>query len=441
LKTQFTTEERIEMRVICPKCQFENQADQSASRVVCARCATIIDVGMGLESNYGGGYGNASSGATGGGFGGNYSGNYEQTIRPGAYPPAPVNRPQLPEGDVYATRIDDDFDDVLDIPRPNAQLQSYQYNDNSPAFDDVFSTPGSYDTMVDSRQPAQPFPSDNFQSNAYQQNSYQQNAYQANPYDNNPTFDSPNYGAPQQDPEFMGWPVLPEDTTDPGIPPTSAFSKRGGLLKGALALVLFGALALFAYSWLGGGKTPKGKQPPAVVVEGNEQGSDTAQTAVNIGGDKPATGASNTVVGLSGSAPTVNVPPVNPVVPPPSVAPATGPKAGATVLPPVKEVIKTPPAEAPKLPAPAVATSTTPNRGNITIQAGSYNDMAQANDRVAKLKAANETARVVTANIPGKGTWYRVQIGRFPSREQAASYATQLRAKNLVQEFLVTPAN
>jgi cell division septation protein DedD len=422
------------MRVICPKCQFENQADQSASRVVCARCATIIDVGMGLESNYGanygGGHGNASPGSTGGGFGGNYSGNYEQTIRPGAYPPAPASRPQLPEGDVYATRIDDDFDDVLDIPRPNTQLQSYQYNDNTPAFDDVFSTPGSYETMVDSRQPAQPYQADNFQGNPYQQSSYQQNAYQANPYDNNPTFDSPNYGAPQQDPEFMGWPVLPEDTTDPGIPPTSAFSKRSSLLKGALALVLFGAVALFAYSWLGGGgKTTKPKQ---VVVEG-EQGGDATQTATNTGADKPTTVASNTVVGPSGSAPTVNVPTVNPVVPPPSVAPATGSKAGPTVLPPVKEAIKTPPPEAP--------TATTPNRGNITIQAGSYNDQAQANDRVAKLKAANETARIVPVNLPGKGMWYRVQIGRFASREQAASYANQLRAKNLVQEFLVTPVN
>lgn len=431
------------MRVICPKCQFENQADPSASRVVCARCATIIDVGMGLDTNYGANYGGGYGNTSPGGMGGNYSGGYEQTIRPGAYPPAPASRPQLPEGDVYATRIDDDFDDVLDIPRPNTQLQGYQYNESTAAFDDVFSTPGSYDTMVDSRPSAPAYPADNFQQNAYQQNAYQQNAYEANPYDNNPTFDSPNYGAPQQDPEFMGWPVLPEDTTDPGIPPTSAFSKRSSFLKGALGLVVLGVVALGAYSMFGGGKKATPKQTPPVVEVATE--TDPPPSATNPGGEKPATGTTNNVAGnVAGPTGAVTgVPPaVKPVVPPSATAPTTGGKASAvaTVIPP-KEVAVTTPKEAPKPPAPTASAPATPNRGNITIQAGSYNDQGQANAKVSALKAANETARVVQVNIPGKGTWYRVQIGRFPSREQATSYANQLRAKNVVQEYLVTPAN
>jgi DedD protein len=81
----------------------------------------------------------------------------------------------------------------------------------------------------------------------------------------------------------------------------------------------------------------------------------------------------------------------------------------------------------------------TPNRGNITIQVGSFSDQAQANDRVNRLQAANVTARMVTANIPGKGTWYRVQVGKFVSREQATAYASQLRGRGLVQDFMVTP--
>ena len=81
------------MRVICPKCQFENQAD--SSRVVCARCATIIeakpDAGMSYDSyntNFADpGYSDAGysdSGYGGGGFDSgrhnsmstNYAGNY-----------------------------------------------------------------------------------------------------------------------------------------------------------------------------------------------------------------------------------------------------------------------------------------------------------------------------------------------------------------------------
>ncbi len=450
------------MRVICSKCQFENQADPNASRVVCARCATIIDVAMGdnFSAGYGGSNNLPSGGATGnfgnpgsGNFGANYSSGYEQTIRPGAYPPAPTNRPQLPEGDVYATRIDDDFDDVLDIPRPNNQLQSYQYQDTNPAFDDVFSSPaGGYETMIDSR-PADPYQQPNTfqQPNAYQQpnnfqppNAYQQpnahqaNAYQqGNAYDAGPTFDQPNYGAQQQqDAEFMGWPVLPEDTTDPGIPPSSAFSKKSGLLKGALMLAAAAALLFVGYSWIFGGKKPVPKPLPVAI----EENGGTDNVAVNNGGTTtPATGAAP--VGPSGpSAPNG----VKPVLIPPSVGvdPKATAKAGATILPP-KPVNVVPPAP-PVTKPPAVATapaSTTPNKGNITIQAGSYSDQGQATGRVSALKAASVDARVVTANIPGKGTWYRVQIGRFPSREAAASYANGLRGKGALPDFLVTPIN
>jgi cell division septation protein DedD len=426
------------MKVICPKCQFENQADPNASRVVCARCATIVDVGMGLDEGIGGGFnsfqpgqggGSGNYGNAGNNFGANYSGGYEQTIRPGAYPPASPSRPQLPEGDVYATRIDDDFDDVLDIPRPSAPVQSYQYNDNSPAFDDVFSTPSSYETMVDARVP------DAFQPNQFQ-GQYQGNAYQENDYGNAAAYDQPNYGAPQQDAEFMGWPVLPEDTTDPGIPPSSAFSKKSGLLKVALGVVAIGALLIALYSYFGGTtkKTTQPKSSTAVVVE-DPAGSETNVVANNSSGEaKPPAGPAGQSLPVGQTA----TQPAKPVTIPPVTTPAqpaANAKPSATVLVPKETKVTPPPVETAK------ATTAVPNKGNITIQAGSYNDQAQANERLSRLKASGVDARIVAATIPGRGTWYRVQIGRFPSREQAASFASQLRSKGAVQEVLVTPVN
>jgi cell division protein FtsN len=80
----------------------------------------------------------------------------------------------------------------------------------------------------------------------------------------------------------------------------------------------------------------------------------------------------------------------------------------------------------------------TPNRGNITIQVGSFPEQAQATERVSRLQAAGVTARTVAASVQGK-TWYRVQVGKFASREQATSYGSQMRVKGFAQDFIVTP--
>src|SRR6476646_9592002 len=93
------------MKIICPKCQYENQAD--STRVVCARCATIIEVkqdqGLGLDSN-----GKRQTARLP--FVGNV-GNSQPL------PPPPTSQTANPNMDIYATRVGDEFDDVLDIPR------------------------------------------------------------------------------------------------------------------------------------------------------------------------------------------------------------------------------------------------------------------------------------------------------------------------------------
>ena len=75
--------------------------------------------------------------------------------------------------------------------------------------------------------------------------------------------------------------------------------------------------------------------------------------------------------------------------------------------------------------------------GNLTTQVASFNDQAQANDRVARLHQAKVDARIVQAEVGGK-TWYRVQIGGFKSREEASKYANQLKAQGAVQDFIIT---
>ncbi|HYE65486.1 MAG TPA: SPOR domain-containing protein [Pyrinomonadaceae bacterium] len=112
------------------------------------------------------------------------------------------------------------------------------------------------------------------------------------------------------------------------------------------------------------------------------------------------------------------------------------------VAPSARPVVETkaPPAPALKQPTPEVAThqSVQQKAGGFTIQVGSYDTLAQAAERVARLRSAGYEARVVRAEIPKRGTWYRVQTGRFSNRDEAARYGTQLRAKGAAESLMIT---
>ncbi|MBI4751217.1 MAG: SPOR domain-containing protein [Acidobacteria bacterium] len=68
--------------------------------------------------------------------------------------------------------------------------------------------------------------------------------------------------------------------------------------------------------------------------------------------------------------------------------------------------------------------------GGYTLQVGSTNDEAAARAQVAQLKAAGHTAYYVRAEIPGKGTWYRIRVGRFGSPADAQRYSRTLGGKS-----------
>jgi cell division protein FtsN len=120
---------------------------------------------------------------------------------------------------------------------------------------------------------------------------------------------------------------------------------------------------------------------------------------------------------------------------------------------PVSENSPTPPAPTPA-PAivaeakpveekPVVASSTTgqpveTQKGLYTLQVGSHQNVAEANDQANKLRAAGLEPRVVSAEIPKRGVWYRVQIGDFSTRDEANSFGATLRTKGLADNFIVS---
>jgi cell division protein FtsN len=75
--------------------------------------------------------------------------------------------------------------------------------------------------------------------------------------------------------------------------------------------------------------------------------------------------------------------------------------------------------------------------GRFTVQVGSYNQPGQAEARASAVRAAGFEARVAAVEILKKGTWYRVQAGRFQTREQAALYEKSLRAAGAAETTFV----
>jgi SPOR domain len=101
------------------------------------------------------------------------------------------------------------------------------------------------------------------------------------------------------------------------------------------------------------------------------------------------------------------------------------------------------PAPAAPAPQPAAAEQTPAGApgGKFTVQVGSFNDPSEANQRVSQLRAAGFEARSVTVELPQRGTWYRVQAGRFATREDAAKAGAQMRAKGAAAAVMVTEVN
>ena len=67
------------------------------------------------------------------------------------------------------------------------------------------------------------------------------------------------------------------------------------------------------------------------------------------------------------------------------------------------------------------------NTRNVTIQAASLKDLAEADAMVKKLKERGYPAYKTIALVPGKGIWFRIRVGRYGSRDAAGDVAGKLK--------------
>lgn len=150
--------------------------------------------------------------------------------------------------------------------------------------------------------------------------------------------------------------------------------------------------------------------------------------------------------------------PPKPAPPPPApvVAEVVKPPEPATPTPPAPA--PAPPAETPKAePVPtrtvehdagdlkdAIARAQKPVEaspdGNWTLQLSAYQDKAEADRFASDLRGRGYAPYVVEAVVAGKGTWYRVRMGRFPSKDAAGRYLADFQRETQITAF-VTNAN
>jgi DedD protein len=85
------------------------------------------------------------------------------------------------------------------------------------------------------------------------------------------------------------------------------------------------------------------------------------------------------------------------------------------------------------------ASSPPGHEGAYQLQVSSFHTQGEAQGFADQLRARGHKAYVLEANVPGRGTWYRVRIGPFATPRAATEYRADFESKEHVVPFIVTP--
>jgi cell division septation protein DedD len=100
-----------------------------------------------------------------------------------------------------------------------------------------------------------------------------------------------------------------------------------------------------------------------------------------------------------------------------------------------------PPAPAPRpveRPAPAVAAPVAPRPvgDRYTLQLSAFADKADADDFMRKVQALGFKPFVVASEVPGRGTFYRVRVGDYASRQAATDAKGDIEKKQHLPAYV-----
>lgn len=112
-------------------------------------------------------------------------------------------------------------------------------------------------------------------------------------------------------------------------------------------------------------------------------------------------------------------------------------KAEPAARPPPPESVATRSTPAAAHPSPKVPEATSAT-GAFTLQLGASLNRDDAERQAARLREKGYAPYIVTAEVPGKGTWYRVRMGSFPTKDAATRYLQDFRRETQAEAFVAS---
>jgi DedD protein len=74
--------------------------------------------------------------------------------------------------------------------------------------------------------------------------------------------------------------------------------------------------------------------------------------------------------------------------------------------------------------------------GAFTLQLSAFQDRQEADRFAARLRDRGYAPYILTAEVPGKGTWYRVRMGSFASKDAASRYLADFKRETQLDAFV-----
>jgi cell division septation protein DedD len=190
--------------------------------------------------------------------------------------------------------------------------------------------------------------------------------------------------------------------------------------------------------------------PPLTFQEELTKPATPAPTVVHApAAAAPAVAATSSAPAPATPAPSTGAPSASKITPaarPPPAPPVAEAKPAPKAEPEKKaetartahvESVATRSAPAAAQPVPKVPEATS-STGAFTLQLGASPNRDDAERQASRLREKGYAPYIVTAEVPGKGTWYRVRMGSFPTKDAATRYLQDFKRETQAEAFVAS---